>query len=150
VKLSEHFTLAEFVESETAEDRGIDNGLPPELMLEAHRTCYLLEAIRARLGGVPIILTSGYRCLALNRAIGSDDSSDHLKAMAADFKAPAFGTPFQVAKALEPLVDELAIGQLIHEFGGWVHVSTRRTAKPVNRILTYARGKRPAVGIQEV
>jgi zinc D-Ala-D-Ala carboxypeptidase len=63
-------------------------------------------------------------------------SSDHLRAMAADFKAPAFGTPLEVCRALEPHLDELGIGQLIHEFGTWVHASTRRPDREVNRILT--------------
>jgi hypothetical protein len=47
-----------------------------------------------------MLISSGYRCLALNRAIGSSDTSDHIKAMAADFRAPAFGSPLEVSKAL--------------------------------------------------
>lgn len=146
MKLTAHFTLEEFTASETAARRGIDNTLPPALQQTAVDTCEMMERIRtqlARLAGreIPIVVTSGYRSAALNVAIGSGPGSDHPRAMAVDFKAPAFGTPFEVATALAPLVSEIGIGQLIHEFGSWVHVSTRRPAKEVNRIITIsARG----------
>ncbi|HYE40276.1 MAG TPA: D-Ala-D-Ala carboxypeptidase family metallohydrolase, partial [Ramlibacter sp.] len=102
----------------------------------------------SRLAGqqVPVLVTSGYRCLQLNRAIGSSDSSDHVQACAADFKAPFFGPAFSVAKLLAPMADELRIGQLIHEFGSWIHVSTRIPSRPVNRILTISqRGTVPGI-----
>lgn len=152
--LSAHISQAEFTVSETAARRGIDNSLPSHLVREAMATAGMLERIRAHLSDlagrdVPIIVTSGYRCLALNRVIGSDDTSDHVRALAADFHAPAFGSPYQVAAALAPRVGELLIGQLIHEFGRWVHVSTRWPDKQINRILTIsARGTE--VGIKEV
>lgn len=144
MNLTEHFTVAEFTDSDTARRHGIDNSLPATLLVEATSTCEMLERIRARLSRlvgqpVPIIVTSGYRCLALNRVIGSGDGSDHVRAAAVDFKAPKFGTAFQLATILAPLVGELGIGQLIHEFGSWVHVSTRVPSKPVNRIITISR-----------
>jgi zinc D-Ala-D-Ala carboxypeptidase len=73
-------------------------------------------------------------------------ASDHLRAMAADFKAPAFGTPLEVCRALAPHLDDLGIGQLIHEFGTWVHVSTRRPEREVNRTLTISHaGTMPGI-----
>jgi len=154
VNLTANFTLAEFTASDTAARLGIDNSLPATLLVAATNTCDMLEQIRDRLAAiaghqVPIILTSGFRCPALNTAIGSGPGSDHPKAMAADFKAPAFGTPYEVARALAPLVGELGIGQLIHEYGSWVHVSTRRPDKDVNRIITISKaGTR--VGVEVV
>jgi zinc D-Ala-D-Ala carboxypeptidase len=137
VNLSAHFTLAEF----TATGHAVDNTLPEHLLEEAKRTAEMLEAIRSCLGDmrariIPLIVTSGYRCPELNAAVGGAASSDHLRAMAADFKAPAFGTPLEVCRAIAPHLDDLGIGQLIHEFGTWVHVSTRRPEREVNRILT--------------
>jgi zinc D-Ala-D-Ala carboxypeptidase len=142
----EHFTLAEFVASDTAKARGIDNTLPEALEPAAWSTLALLEKIRAELSrqagrDVPIAISSGYRCLALNVAVGSGPTSDHLKACAADITAPSFGTPLQICKALAPLVSTLGIGQLIYErprgvAKAWVHVSTRMPAKAVNRIIT--------------
>lgn len=141
MQITPHFSLEEFTASDTAARRGIDNSLPGGLEPTAIATCEMMERIRAELSrqagrDIPISVTSGYRSPALNRAIGSTDTSDHPRAMAVDFKAPAFGTPFDVATALAPRVSELGIGQLIHEFGSWVHVSTRRAAKDVNRIIT--------------
>ena len=144
MNLSPHFTVAEFTASQTAARRGIDNSLPASLLMAAGDTALMLEQIRdklSRLAGrtVPIIITSGYRCPDLNTAIGSSAGSDHIRAMAADFRAPAYGTPYEIARALAPHVSELEIGQLIHEYGGWVHVSTRRPEKQLNRIITISR-----------
>lgn len=154
MNLSPHFTLEEFTASDTAIRRGINNALPPALLEEAKRTCEMLERIRARLTRlagqqVPIVITSGFRCIELNRAIGSADTSDHPRAMAVDFKAGYFGPAYQVAKILAPLVNELGVGQLIHEYGTWVHVSTRRPERDANRIITISRSG-TELGVQEV
>lgn len=153
MNLTPHFSLEEFTFSETAARRGLDNSLPPQLHEDAVRTCEMLERIRDRLSAlhgapVPIVVTSGYRSHPVNAAVGGVASSDHVRAMAADFRAPAFGTPLEVARALAPHVAELGIGQLIHEFGSWVHVSTRTPDSAVNRVITISRrGTEP--GIQE-
>lgn len=136
MKLSEHFTLAEFTASDTAERRRINNELPPELLGTAQNTAEMMEKIRKVLGDNPLIITSGYRCPELNRAIGSSDTSDHLKAMAVDFKCPSFGSPYAVAKHLADKIDSLGVGQLIAEYGQWCHVSTRRPSKDINRVIT--------------
>lgn len=145
MKLSAHFTLDEFTASETAERRRLDNSLPPELLMTAQNTAEMMEKIRAVLGDNPIIITSGYRSPEVNRAIGSGDSSDHIKAMAVDFKCPAYGTPKAVALHLADKIDSLGIGQIIYEHT-WVHVSTRRPSKDVNRVLTM-NGGNYSVGI---
>lgn len=142
----EHFDLAEFVASDMARAHGIDNTLPSEMEPNAWATLLLLEKVRAKLSqlsghDVPVSVISGYRCPALNVAVGSNSGSDHLRAMAADILAPTFGTPLQIAQALAPLVSVLGIGQLIYErphgvARAWVHVSTRVPAKSLNRIIT--------------
>lgn len=145
MNLSANFLLSEFTASSTAARRGINNELPRALIDQARATCAMLERIRERLG-VPIIITSGYRCLELNKAIGSSATSDHILARAVDFKAPAFGEPFKVAKVLAEDFDRLGLGQLIHEYGQWIHASTRPPAKAVNRIITISkRGTEPGV-----
>jgi zinc D-Ala-D-Ala carboxypeptidase len=145
-----NFTLAEFV---ATQHRRIDNTLPTALVPQATGTLAMLERIRAALSeiaghDVPLIISSGYRCPALNAAVGGSASSDHLKALAADWIAPAFGTPHTVCKALAPRIDALGIGQVIHEFGRWVHTSSRMPALAKNRVITItAAGTR--LGIQE-
>lgn len=153
MNLSEHFQLSEFTASDTALRLGIDNQLPATMLPQAQRTCEMLERIRARLTrlcgrAVPIVITSGYRCAELNRAIGSTDTSDHLRAMAVDFRAGVFGSAYQVARILAAEVSELQIGQLIHEYGSWVHVSTQLPDKQINRIITISR-RGTEVGIVE-
>ena len=145
MNLSAHFTLAEFTESDQATRLNITNDLPVELYSEAKKTADMMERIRAKLclikgKDVPIIVTSGYRSERLNMIVGSKPTSDHRFMRAIDFKAPSFGTPLEICKALAPFVDELEIGQLINEFpgkgSGWVHVSTRVPVAAVNRIIT--------------
>lgn len=139
-----HFTLEEFCASSTALRLKIDNGLPEVLEPQAWATLEMLERIRAHLSAkagkdVSVSISSGYRCPKLNAAVGGVSTSDHLKACAADIKAPSFGTPLQVARELSGHVDALGIGQLINEFpgaGGWAHVSTRKPDKALNRIIT--------------
>lgn len=142
--MTPHFSLAEFCRSDLAARRGIDNTLPAELVPAARQTLEMLERIRQQLSqiagrDVPILITSGYRCPALNLAIGSSSTSDHPRACAADINARAFGTPLQVCQALAPMVSQLGIGQLIYEFGSWVHVSTRHPEKAISRIITISR-----------
>lgn len=139
--LSLHFSLDEFTSSDTALRLGIRNVPPAKVLDNLYRTAILLERVREflslRFGGdVPIRITSGYRSLQLNRAIGSKDSSDHITGRAADFVAPRYGTPGTIAQTLAANYDNLDIGQVILEFNGWVHISTKRPEKSANRILT--------------
>lgn len=147
-RLSAHFTVAEFTASRTALERGIDNDLPIELLANARATAAMLERIRSYLSDlkgstVPIIIQSGYRSEALNRAVGGSPKSDHMQALAADFRAPVFGRPVDVARALEDVIDEMGIGQLINEFpdtgNGWVHVSIQSPDREINQVITVTR-----------
>lgn len=151
MQLTPHFTLSELTASSTAERLGLDNTPAPEIVPRLVRTAQMLEMIRMELGA-PVAVTSGYRSPAVNRAVGGVTSSDHAQGHAADIVAPKFGTPYQIAKKLAPLVDTLGIGQLILEgIKGkqWVHVSTHIPEKTVNRVITITdSGAR--LGIQEL
>ena len=149
VRLSPHFTLAELVASNTATRLRIDNTPPAEVLPRLQELASMLERIRSTLGR-PVIVTSGYRGPVLNRVVGGVTSSDHMSGEAADIVCPGYGSPYQVARLLAPMVDTLSIGQLILEGvrgKQWVHVSTRRPSKLVNRVITITdAGAR--VGIQ--
>ena len=145
MKLTPNFTLAEFTRSMTAARLGIDNTPTDHQIITAIRvTAEMMERIRAFLSSragkdVPIRITSGYRCLRLNTALRSSTTSDHVRGMAADWEAPAFGSPYKCCAALAPHVDELGIGQLINEFpdrDGWVHTGVPIPKNPINRIIT--------------
>ena len=138
MKLSPHFDLSELTASSTAAKLGIDNTPPPELIPRLVRVAEMLERIRSALN-VPITVSSGYRCTALNEAVGSRSTSDHPQGHAADFVAPGFGTPTEIARLLAPLVDVLGIGQIILEGvkgKQWVHVSTHAPERAINRVIT--------------
>ena len=141
MKLSPHFDLVEFTRSDTALRLGMDNTLPPQLASKALETAHMMERVRTDLCDlarkeVPIEVTSGYRCAALNTAVGGAPKSDHMRMMAVDFRAPLFGTPQQICLAMAPAVYSLQIGQLILEYGSWVHVSLALPDKPQNRVIT--------------
>lgn len=151
MQLTPNFTLAELTASATAQRHGIDNTPPPELVPRLVRTAEMLERIRSTLG-VPIIVTSGYRGRQLNALVGGVTSSDHTQGNAADIIAPRYGTPYEIARALVPLVSVLQVGQLIYEHIGskqWVHVSTRMPDRPSNRVITMTRDG-AQLGIQEI
>ena len=118
--LSEHFSLDELTASQTATRQGIKNTPSTAVVENLRMLAALLEQIRTLLGSHSIHISSGYRSLALNRYIGSNDTSAHIRGYAADFTCPAFGTPIEVAKEIAE--SNLKFDQCIFE-GTWVHLS---------------------------
>lgn len=139
MNLSPHFTLQEAIVSETAARMGIDNR-PDDAMIAALRmTAQFMERVRSVLGH-PIVVTSWYRCPDLERVVagiapGRPLSGHHPLGAAVDFICPRYGSPLDVATRLSAMVDPLGVGQLIYEYGSWVHIS-RLPVAPVNRIIT--------------
>jgi hypothetical protein len=124
-QLSPHFTVEEFSQSQTAARLGINNDIPLELYAPAKRTAEGLEQVRLLLRANPIHISSGYRCIDLNRAVGSKDTSQHVKAEAVDFTCPTFGSVDKIVKAI--VSSDIKYDQVIREFdkhgGGWIHIS---------------------------
>ena len=131
MKLSEHFTLREFVRSQTADRRGIRNQPDAGAIAAMQLLCaQLLEPVRAQFG--PVHISSGFRCLALNRAVGSGDGSQHVRGQAADFEVPGVSN-YIVARWIER---NLRFDQLILEMwrrgdpnAGWIHASYREPCR---------------------
>lgn len=130
MNLSTHFTLAELTSSQTAVRRGIDNTPPEDVVKNLEHLALGLEGVRMLLG-CPIIINSGYRSPELNRVVGGARDSQHKLGLAADFIAPGFGSPVQVARAIA--ASGIKFDQLICE-GTWVHISF--TATPRRQVLT--------------
>lgn len=132
MKLSDHFTLEELIISNTAYELGIDN-MPPDVIIKnLKRLADKLEEIRL-LFNKPIKISSGYRCLALNRAIHSSDTSQHVAGCAADFHIDG-ASESQIINMI--VHSGIEFDQMIEEhLGGhsWVHISIPLEGKPYRK-----------------
>lgn len=118
--LSAHFSLDEFTNSQTAARQGIDNTPSPEVLRTLHKTATGMELVRQLLGA-PIIISSGYRSPALNKAVGGASSSQHMTGEAVDFTCPGYGTPAQIVADIR--ASKIPFDLVIEEFSRWVHIS---------------------------
>ena len=141
MKLSDHFSLAEFTKSQTAERKGIDNTPSEEHIEKMKVLCEsVLESIRYHFEK-PIMINSGYRSPDLCEAIGSKPTSQHAKGEAADIEIPGVDNA-ELAKYIQ---DNLNFDQLILECytgdpsSGWVHVSYVGLHANRKDVLTYDR-----------
>src|SRR5262245_51571949 len=91
-QLTSHFTLEEYLHSDTAEAEGIDNTPDFEIVSRLTTLALVMEKVRALFGGLPIYISSGYRCPELNEAVGGAAESAHKYGCANDFTIPDFGT----------------------------------------------------------
>lgn len=142
-RLSEHFTLAEMIASDTATRCRIDNTPPPEVVEHMRVAAAGMERVRTLLGGTSIRINSCYRCAKLNKEVGSTEKSAHLAGYAVDFVAPQFGKPYDVAKRIAANAELMKdVDQLIHEFGGWVHISFDPRRRKQAFTLHYRQGQK--------
>lgn len=114
-QLSPHFSLAELTVTST----GIYNIPTGQLLANLTYTAQQMEKVRAILG-TPIQVNSGFRCDAVNRAVGGVTTSAHSYGFAVDFVSPAFGTPYEICARL--IQAGMKFDQLIHEKRRWVHI----------------------------
>ena len=130
------FTIQELTKSTTAQQKGIKNIPSKE---QEHNLIALIENIldplREAYGG-PIIVTSGYRCPALNKAVGGAKNSQHMTGQAADIRTVKDTRAEN--KKLFDLIQKLKLpfDQLIDEHNfDWVHVSySNRNRREVKTI----------------
>lgn len=122
--------------SQTANRLGLSNKPTEAIINVLQRTALGLEDVRQITG--PIVVSSGYRSAAVNKAVGGASNSQHLTGEAADITCPSIGT----LKLMRKIVDSnIKFDQCILEYasggGGWVHVSfnsnPRRQALIVER-----------------
>lgn len=123
MNLSKSFTLAELTKSQTATRLGIDNTPTPEQLENLVELCHkVLQPLRDAVG--PVLISSGLRVPALNKAIGGSATSQHcaINGAAVDINVK------DNRKVFDYIKDNLRFDQLIWEFGDrenpdWVHVS---------------------------
>ncbi len=95
-KLSEHFSLSEFIKP------GVK--VSPQIILNLTELCAKLEKVRVILGNRQMIITSGYRTPAHNKAVGGAPNSYHVKGRAADFVVVGM-SPHEVQQKLDAVWD---------------------------------------------
>jgi zinc D-Ala-D-Ala carboxypeptidase len=122
-QLSEHFYLNELIRSEKADELGVDNTPDLDSLYCLKALCTMtLEKVR-ELFGAPVIISSGYRCPQVNKAVGSKEISQHPKGQAADLHVEGH-TVKEVFDAIQN--SDVPYDQLIHEHQNmqeWVHIS---------------------------
>lgn len=131
MRLTEHFTLDEMTKSSFAKRHGLDNTPGEDEIANLRRLCEtILQPLRDYLGR-PIIVSSGYRSLEVNRGVGGSKTSDHMDGRAADFEVHGM----TVQSVIRTIIGRnYPFDQLIDEFdGAWCHVSIPRLGQAPRR-----------------
>lgn len=139
-KKFKYFSLSEFLNSATAKRLGIDNTPTFEVVDNLNKLADYLDIIREKVGK-PILISSGFRCPELNKAVGGVSNSQHQKGLAADLICADM-------ESLEKVLRETGgFDQLIkeHRKGSksfWYHVSvTPRNVKPRQQVIMNLENK---------
>ena len=137
MQLTPHFSLEELTRSSTAERHRIDNTPPVEVVENLRALCQaVLEPARIAFGA-PIYVSSGYRCAALNKAIGGKPTSQHLRGEAADLQVKGVANLNRLYKILDGLDHD----QLLYETNAagtqWLHISFRQSGNRNQSIDNY-------------
>ena len=131
MNLSEHFTLEELITSQYATRNNIDNTPTPSVLGNLYVLADTLEAIR-KVVGKPLIISSGYRCPAVNKAVGGADNSYHMLGLAADINVSGM-SPKLLANLI--INSNVPFQQLIYE-GTWIHVGILNKQPMAREVLT--------------
>lgn len=119
---SEFFTLDELIKSTTASKYHINNSPSADVIRNLqYGVNMVLDPLR-RLYGKPIIITSGYRCPALNDRVGGVINSWHTQGNAADIHVASLAEATKIFSNLQkiPSVDTALFEHSTS--GQWLHV----------------------------
>lgn len=140
MQLSKDFTLEQFTKSATAIRKGINN-TPTEQQAKALR--YLSQTVLqpAHDAGISFFISSGFRCLNLNTALGSKSNSQHPKGEAADLDSNGNESNSELFNFI---AENCVFDQLIWEFGtddqpDWVHVSAKPEGNRMQKLQSVKR-----------
>ena len=138
MQISKNFSYDELVYSATAKRLGLDNTPNEKELAELTKLANtILQPIRDKWGRA-IVVTSGYRSEAVNKAVGGVSTSQHRLGQAADIKIGSKAQNKALFNFILDMVEkgEIKVGQLIDEYGySWVHVSLPRVGKTNNQVL---------------
>ncbi len=147
IQFTPHFELHEFISSRKAREHGLDNTPPAEAVENLRALCvHTLEPLREALG-LPIIITSGYRCKALNHLLVNHSvKSQHMNGQAADFYVGWNGSNEDAPSRRELLIkafrqiildESISFDQLII-YPSFIHVSYVSSGRKNRSKLTKA------------
>ena len=109
-RLSPHFTLGEMCKTSA---KTADGNIPSHVHIEnLKRLCGWLEMLRSEWnkrygeGDDPIVINSGYRSEAVNKAVGGVKGSNHLTGCAADIRVAGMEQALRYAVILLDISDE--------------------------------------------
>lgn len=124
-----YFSIAELSRSDTAKQYRIDNEPPLQAIINMTSLIdEVLDPIREK-WGKPIYVNSGYRCEALNKAVGGVSTSQHCRGEASDITAGSV----ELNKSLFNMIynmktfEGFIFDQLIDESDyKWIHISYKQ------------------------
>lgn len=126
-KLTRNFTLEELCASATAKAKGIKNIPCTQDIVNITALCVAVLQPLREWWGREIKIGSGYRCPALNKAVGGVSNSQHMSGEAADLCID--GNITAARQWMAYIKNHLPFDQLILEHNAkgsyWVHVSYR-------------------------
>ena len=100
--------------------------MPARFLRKTETLCnYVLEPIRNYLQ-TPIIITSGYRCPELNKAVGGNPESQHMIGEAADIRCSRMDELIHVLKEFYIDYDQVIIYDTFIHISYSAHVLNRR------------------------
>ena len=134
--MTEHFTLNEFLRSDTASRYKIDNTPNKEQLENIEFVARQLEIIRSYYNK-PMFISSGFRTKELNTLLKGSKTSQHMQGLAVDINLKSkeenkifFNLVYKLIK-----VNQIKVYQLIDEYNDkWVHIGFSKT-NPKGQIL---------------
>ena len=129
-QFTKNFSYDELIASATAKRLGLDNRPTSEEKEKLRQLAEdILQPIRDAWNS-PIVVTSGYRSEAVNKAVGGVSNSQHRLGEAADIRPIKMNEGGKLYRMIQNMVNRglITVGQCIWEYGNsknpqWVHVS---------------------------
>lgn len=122
MRLTKNFLFSEFTETKHADLLASNIYYAVDNMDKVRELAKFAQEIRDFLG-VPMTITSGVRCTALNNRVGGSATSQHVKCEAIDF----IPSKISLQEAFNRIrFSKIIFGQLIIEKSGdkeWIHIS---------------------------
>lgn len=150
--MSQYFTFGELTRSATADKLGIDNTPTDETIrdniielmdfLDGVREAWTIKCEKECWGNPAIVVNSGYRCDALNNAIGGSKTSAHSIGAAADIE-PKNQRNKEFLRFLEKylLDNHIPFDQLLSEYPdkngvpSWIHIGLKNRQGKQRRMV---------------